>query len=82
MNTYLEASSLHGLAYLQRGNSFLTRLFWSVIVIVGFTLASVFLYGQITDWEKHQTITTLESIATPIQEVQFPTVTVSCLLFF
>ena len=28
------------------------------------------------DWEANQTITTLESIATPIQKVQFPTVTV------
>ena len=79
MDAYLEASSLHGLAYLNRGNSSLTRFFWGIIVIGGFSLAVVFLHGQITDWEENQTITTLESIATPIQQVQFPTVTVHLL---
>ena len=33
-------------------------------------------------WEENQTITTLESIATPIQQVQFPSVTVSLLDYF
>ena len=47
------------------------------MVVAGFSLASYFLYGQLFDWEENQTITTLESIATPIQKVQFPTVTVS-----
>ena len=79
MDAYLESSSLHGLAYLHRGNSSITRLFWSIIVIVGFSLAVIFLHGQITDWDENQTITTLESIATPIQQVQFPTVTVHLL---
>ena len=81
MEEYLEVTTLHGLAYLQKGNASLTRIFWSIIVIVGFSLAFVFLYDQITDWENNQTITTLESIATPIHQVQFPTVTVCLLLF-
>ena len=74
---YLDATSLHGFAYLQKTYSTCARLFWSFMVVAGFSLASYFLYGQLFDWEENQTITTLESIATPIQKVQFPTVTVS-----
>ena len=44
--------------------------------LAGFTAAGFLIIESITDWENHQTITTLKSIATPIQEVQFPTVTV------
>ena len=74
---YLDATSLHGFAYLQKSYSSCARLFWSFMVVAGFSLATYFLYGQLFDWEENQTITTLESIATPIQKVQFPTVTVS-----
>ena len=76
MEEYLEATTLHGFAYLQRRNSSCARLFWSITILAGFTLASYFLYGSLIDWEENQTITTLQSIATPIQHVQFPTVTV------
>ena len=74
---YLDATSLHGFAYLQKSYSTCARLFWSFMVVAGFSLAAYFLYGQLFDWAETQTITTLESIATPIQQVQFPTVTVS-----
>ena len=35
MEDYLEATSLHGLPYLQRKNSSCARLFWSIAVIGG-----------------------------------------------
>ena len=81
MEEYLEATTLHGFAYLQRRNSTCARLFWSITILAGFTLASYFLYGSLIDWEENQTITTLQSIATPIQHVQFPTVTVGFCLY-
>ena len=52
------------------------------MVVAGFSLAAYFLYGQLFVWKENQTITTLESIATPIQQVQFPTVTVSPLDYY
>ena len=77
VENYLEATTLHGFAYLQSGYSACVRIFWSITVLAGFFLAAFFLHGQVSEWEEHQTITTLQSIATPIQRVQFPTVTVS-----
>jgi hypothetical protein len=76
MEQFLEATTVHGFVYLNRRNSFCARLFWSCIILSGFSIAGYMIYNSLIDWNANQTITTLESIATPIQKVQFPTVTV------
>ena len=76
MDQYLEASGIHGFSYLARRHPFCARLFWTLIVVTGFSMAGFLIIESLIDWESNQTITTLDSIATPIQEVQFPTVTV------
>ena len=76
MDQFLEESGIHGFSYLARRHPFCARLFWSVIVVTGFSIAGFLIIESLHDWASNQTITTLDSIATPIQEVQFPTVTV------
>ena len=76
MEQFLESTTVHGFVYLNRRNSICARLFWSGIILTGFSIAGYMIYNSLIDWETNQTITTLESIATPIQTVQFPTVTV------
>ena len=72
----MEATTIHGFYYLHRRNSCLARFFWAGIIVLGFSAAGYLIYNSMLDWEDNQTITTLESIANPIQDVQFPTVTV------
>ena len=76
MEQFLEATTVHGFVYLNRRNSFCARLFWFCTILSGFSIAGYMIYNSLIDWNANQTITTLESIATPIQKVQFPTVTV------
>ena len=76
MDEYLEATTVHGFSYVNRRNSICTRIFWTVIIVAGFSMAGYLIIESLNDWESNQTITTLDSIATRIQEVQFPTVTV------
>ena len=76
MEQYLEATTVHGFAYLHGRNSYCTRIFWASIIVAGFSIAGWMIFSSVVDWDANQTITTLESIATPIQKVQFPTVTV------
>ena len=76
MEQYLESTTVHGFAYLHSRNSYCTRIFWTCIILVGFSIAGYMIFCSVVDWDANQTITTLESIATPIQKVQFPTVTV------
>ncbi len=51
-------------------------MFQSMIIVAGFVIASSMIVNMVQDWEDNPTITTLDSIATPIKEIQFPTVTV------
>ena len=76
MDQYLESTTVHGFSYISRRNPIWERIFWTCTVLAGFTIAGVLVVDSVDDWNKRQTITTLDSIATPIQEVQFPTVTV------
>ena len=76
MDQYLEATTVHGFPYLHRRNSLVARIFWGFVIVAGFALAGILISDSFVDWGKHQSITTLESISSPIQEIQFPTVTV------
>ena len=76
MERYLASTTVHGFSYLQKGQPNFSRLLWLFTICTGFTLAILIINASFDDWNQNQIITTIESIATPIQEVQFPTVTV------
>ena len=76
MEQYFETTTVHGFQYLHRRHALFTRIFWVCVILIGFLIACFFLEESIWAWKQEKTITTLESIATPIQKVQFPTVTV------
>ena len=46
------------------------------MVILGFLASGVFIKDSFISWDDQPTITTLDSIAAPIEDIQFPTVTV------
>ena len=47
-----------------------------IIVAVAFSTAGILINAAFTQWEYNPTLTTLDTIAAPIDEIQFPTVTV------
>ena len=50
--------------------------FQMTCVVAGFTTAGLFLKSAFKDWEDEPIITTVDSIASPISKIQFPTVTI------
>ena len=50
--------------------------FQLIFIGIGYYLAANIVKSAIDDWSKNPVITSLDSIATPIEDVQFPTVTV------
>ena len=76
MEQYTEATTVHGFRYLHSKNSWVARVFWTCVILTVLGLVFISVHESILKWESKQTITTLESIATPIQNIQFPTVTV------
>ena len=47
-----------------------------VIVVIAFSTAGVLINSALTQWKYNPTLTTLDTIAAPIDDIQFPTVTV------
>ena len=73
MKLFLETSSIHGLTFISttRNN---WRLFWILVVILGFIGASVMIYQSFQAWDESPVKTTIETL--PIAEIIFPKVTV------
>ena len=73
VTNFLETTTIHGLAYIATGRKYI-RLFWILIVIAGFTGASVIIYSSFQSWAESPVKTTIETL--PITEITFPKVTV------
>ena len=73
---YAEQTTIHGFWYLAQSSHGLEKLLWLTVVSIA-VFFSVFqtcsLYSQ---WQKSPVITTLESIALPIKDIEFPAVTI------
>ena len=73
LTSCLESSTIHGLAYIATGRKYV-RLFWTLVVIAGFTGAGVLIYSSFQSWADSPVKTTIETH--PIAEITFPKVTV------
>ena len=73
VRTFLDSSTIHGLAYISSSRKFL-RVFWSMVVIAGFTGAGIMIYESFQSWADSPVKTTIETH--PITDFTFPKVTV------
>ena len=73
IRTFLESSSIHGLSYISTTQKYV-RLFWTLVVISGFTVAFLIIEESFISWSESPVKTTVETL--PISEVTFPKVTV------
>ena len=74
---YSSASTIHGISYLSSDHiSIPGRILWAIVVllaIISTTFQVVKLYNE---WEDNPVITTLDTIALPIEEIEFPAITI------
>ena len=73
ISTFLESSTIHGLTHISTNKKYV-RIFWQVVVIVGFTGAGTIIYQSFQDWNDNPVKTTIETL--PIKDITFPKVTV------
>ena len=73
METFLETSTIHGVSHISTKRKFV-RIFWTLVVISGFTGAGVLIYQSFQSWDESPVKTTIETH--PIAEITFPKVTV------
>ena len=72
--TFLESSTIHGLLHISTNKKYATKLFWIVVVILGFTAASYMIYESFQTWADSPIKTTIETL--PITKITLPKVTV------
>ena len=73
IKTFLESSTIHGLSYISTSRKCL-RIFWVLTIILGFTSAGILIYQSFLDWHDNPETTTIA--IRPIEEINFPKVTV------
>ena len=74
LQDFLSTSTIHGLSHIGSAKSWPLRLFWIVVVIAGFGIASYLIISSYTEWAKSPVSST--TITRPIFELDFPEVTV------
>ena len=76
MENFLEKSTIHGVGHISSNRNF-ARIFWSLVVISGFTGAGVLIYQSFQDWADNPVTTTIETIAMENNDnIKFPKITV------
>ena len=70
---FLDTSTIHGLSWISNTTKYV-RLFWTSVVIGGFSLAIILIQEAFYNWDQSPISTTVESL--PISHLTFPNVTV------
>ena len=74
LKEFLETSTIHGLTYISRAPSKLSKLFWFLIVVAGFSFSFHLINSSYVEWQASPIATSISTH--PISELDFPTVTV------
>ena len=73
LNNFSEATTVHGFAYLSKGQRKGTKVIWSLIVTGAAIVAGYFLFNTIKGFDEKYTSTTIET--RNIKDFPFPAVT-------
>ena len=74
---FCDATSIHGFAYIPHDrNSAIDRVFWSIVVLLALSFTAYQVIILYEEWQNEPVITTLETVAEPIENIDFPAVTI------
>ena len=74
ISEFLKSSTIHGLVHISTAKSRAVRLAWVAIVVTCFATALYMITGSYNEWQESPVLTTITTH--PINELEFPTVTV------
>ena len=76
VQNYCMTTTLHGFPYVVNGEGHLEKLFWGLVVVLGFVLSGVVVSQSLKDWSDHPILTVIDTVSLPIQDIQYPTLTI------
>ena len=74
--SYFDETTVHGFRYVVGGRDVFERAFWVIVILLGFTLSSILVLQSFENWESTPLQTTIETVSLPIEELDFPAITV------
>ena len=66
---FFQSTSIHGPAYLT-GSNLVTKVFWIVALVAGYTLAGYYIRDSIIDWNENPVLISFEELEKPIKEIK------------
>ncbi len=76
MQKFCDECSIHGVQYLAPSKQILERCLWGVVIVLFSTLSVLVVSSLFQNWEEQPIITTIDTMAYPVQKIPFPAVTV------
>ena len=74
---FAKATSIHGCSYIfHKRNSGVERIVWIIIVALALIFTTYQVVTLYQEWQDEPVITTLETVAEPIENIKFPAVTI------
>ena len=73
---YFNETTVHGFHYIATGRNSLERFFWASLIVCGFIFSSLIFYHALKDWNETPLETTIEQVSLPVEELNYPAVTV------
>ena len=74
---YSSATTVHGVQYIFEDDlSSLEYCFWISAVFIGISLATLLSMSAYVEWKENPVLTTVASTGHPIQEIEFPSITI------
>ena len=74
---YCDITTIHGFVYLfKNGLSVFERLLWIIIISVGMIYTVKFSNNIINDWNENHVLTTVATTGKPVNEIEFPAITI------
>ena len=74
---YCSTSTIHGISYLSSDHiSTPGRILWAIVVLLAIISTTFQVIKLYNEWEDHPVVTTLDTISLPIEEIEFPAVTI------
>ena len=74
--SYASRSTIHGLGYISDEHFGISRMLWTCVVIAAISFTAFQTFSLYNQWQNEPVITTLETIALPIKEIEFPAITI------
>ena len=74
LQEFLETTTIHGLPRIVSSKKKILKLFWFLVVLIGFSAAGSLIYNALQDYENDPITTKIETF--PISKLTFPAITV------